>query len=287
MNDVEQSSKADEVFSSFDGFSEPNEKNYFPMPQEWAIISTFIDNLAEYKVVEYILRRTWGYHEHEEEKEITTEQFMHGRKRKDGSQIDYGTGLSKQSVITGLKKAEKHHLIRCTVDDSDKARVKKYYSLNLYKSDVKDLDTDVNDLDITQAQGVQDLDSDQSNKLLEETLIEETVLRKGNIRCIHPSKNNLVGESHLAPIFLQRIVADLSRDFGDHEHIPSNITRAHKLYKVSNADPDTFLGIIYEARNKTRLASVKKINNQGRPNRMPYFFKCLDQLAKQPIAMEG
>lgn len=36
--------------------------------------------------------------------------------------------------------------------------------------------------------------------------------------------------------------------------------------------------MLYNAREKAKKASVKKINAQGWPNRMPYFFKVLRQL---------
>src|SRR5437588_8793293 len=64
-------------------------------------------------------------------KKITTDEFMYGRKRKSGERIDIGTGLSKPSVIAGLKSAVAHGLLEEETDDSDKARIKKYYKLKM------------------------------------------------------------------------------------------------------------------------------------------------------------
>lgn len=117
----------------FDGFGIP-ESNYFKMPNIWTDITADINNLAELKVVEYILKHTWGYQEYDSKKRITTDEFIAGRKARDGSRLDKGTGLSAPSVRSGLKKAVLHGLIEEEVDDRDKARIKKYYALRMRRN---------------------------------------------------------------------------------------------------------------------------------------------------------
>ena len=96
------------------------------------------------KLVEYVLKHTWGYSEFDMVKKITTDEFMSGRKKKDGTRIDEGTGLSKPSVIAGLKSAVEHGLLTEEIDDSDKARIKKFYKLRM-KPSLGDNTTDSND----------------------------------------------------------------------------------------------------------------------------------------------
>ena len=147
---------------SFTGFDFP-EQNWFKMPNNWTDLTSEMSSIAEMKIVEYILKHTWGYQEYGVKKAITTDEFRNGRKRKDGTRLDKGTCLSKQSVITGIKLAIKRGLLEEEVDDRDKARVKKYYFLRMKKGGepqesgggVKKLDSDVQSLDT----GVQDLDS--------------------------------------------------------------------------------------------------------------------------------
>lgn len=122
--------------SPFDGFTIP-QKNYFPMPNIWIDICAQIDNLAELKVVQYVLRHTWGYREYGIPKAITIEEFMSGRRRADGSRIDNGTGLkSDRSVKDGIKAALDHGYLLCEVDDSDKGRIKKSYALKMAPGEV-------------------------------------------------------------------------------------------------------------------------------------------------------
>lgn len=120
----------------FSGFDQPSE-NYSKLPH--ALISCLpeIETVAELKVVIYILRHTWGFSEYEAPKKITTDEFMNGRKKRDGSRMDSGTGLSNNSVITGLEKAVEHGFILVDVDETDKARIEKHYKLSM--SDVQSL----------------------------------------------------------------------------------------------------------------------------------------------------
>src|SRR5256885_1445448 len=112
------------------GFSKP-EANFFRLPNEWTDITARITSLAELKLVEYVLKHTWGYSEFDMVKKITTDEFMYGRRKKNGERIDQGTGLSKPSVIEGLNSAVKHGLLEVEIDDSDRARIKKYYKLKM------------------------------------------------------------------------------------------------------------------------------------------------------------
>lgn len=114
----------------FDGFDSP-QSNYFRMPNQWIELQVGITSLAELKVILYILRHTWGFHEYEKPRHITTDEFIHGRKKKDGSRYDSGTGLSNRSVIDGLRKAVKDGFLVVETDDRDKARIKKKYRLHM------------------------------------------------------------------------------------------------------------------------------------------------------------
>ena len=115
---------------SFLGFDRP-ESNFFRMPNSWTDITAEINSIAELKVVEYILRHTWGYQEYGLKKHITIDEFVHGRRRQDGSRMDKGTGLSERAVYDGLQKAVANGLIDEETDDSDRGRIKKSYSLRM------------------------------------------------------------------------------------------------------------------------------------------------------------
>jgi DNA-binding PadR family transcriptional regulator len=110
----------------FDGFPDPRE-NWSKLPHVLINALPLIETVSELKVILYILRHTWGFHD--DEKRITLDEFAKGRKRRDRSRLDGGTGLTIPSIRDGIKRAVAHGFIVVTTDDRDKARVKKFYSL--------------------------------------------------------------------------------------------------------------------------------------------------------------
>ena len=114
-----------------------------------------IDNLhlmetaAEMKVIFYILRHTLGYQD--KAKKITLDEFEHGRMRRNRTRLDNGTGMSRNAIKDGIKRAVKHGFIVVEKDDRDKARTKHFYSLNFGGSNIdpqqSNVDTPLSDKD--------------------------------------------------------------------------------------------------------------------------------------------
>jgi hypothetical protein len=134
---------------SFKGF-EPPRGNYSKLPHALIDQLPLIDNMAELKVVLYTLRHTWGFSEYGKPKRITLDEFMHGRKKADGTRLDFGTGLAESSVTLGLEKAVKHGFLVVLIDDSDMARRKRWYGLNMLS--VGD-EADAPDIQIPESRG--------------------------------------------------------------------------------------------------------------------------------------
>lgn len=130
MDDIVRQDCNDEVW---EGFTMPI-ANFFKMPNSGVDALVQIDNLAELKVVLYVMRHTWGFQEYEEFKKITTDEFMYGRMLRDRTRMDMGTGLSNHGVQAGIAKAIEHGFLECEIDDSDRARIKKSYRLKMKSS---------------------------------------------------------------------------------------------------------------------------------------------------------
>jgi hypothetical protein len=111
----------------FAGF-DPPESNFWRLPNNWFDLAAHFTSWAEHKVIEYILRHTWGYHEYGIVKLITMDEFMHGRKRRDGSRLDAGCGMAENSIKKGINDAVAHGFLIVQTDDSDRGRIKKYYA---------------------------------------------------------------------------------------------------------------------------------------------------------------
>lgn len=105
------------------------------------------------------------------------------------------------------------------------------------------------------------------------------------------TKTTPQGRSHAAPIFIQAMIADwFSPELHD-QAINSSITRAHNLYisyatAIQEIAPGQFTNeqieeefreLMQQARAKAKRANIKTLTDKGYPNRMPFFFACLEK----------
>lgn len=118
------------------------ESNFHPIPNEWIDVIARMTTLAEVKVVNYLLRHTWGFQERDIPLHVTVDEFVNGRVvskeiakikgypiREGKHRMDLGTQLSDKSVRNGLQEAIKRGLVIEYVNNRDKARIDKYYLL--------------------------------------------------------------------------------------------------------------------------------------------------------------
>lgn len=68
---------------------------------------------AEFKVLMYITRKTFGYNKVSGD-DISLSQLVNGTKRKNGEYLDKGTGLDKKAVIRATRALEKGGLLEVT-----------------------------------------------------------------------------------------------------------------------------------------------------------------------------
>lgn len=111
----------------FRGFLPPTE-NWSKLPHQLIEAFPLIETLGEALSILYVLRHTWGFGD--EDKKISIDEFRYGRKRRNGTRLDHGTGLSEPTLREGLSRAIRHGFICVEIDDHDKGRVEKYYRLS-------------------------------------------------------------------------------------------------------------------------------------------------------------
>jgi hypothetical protein len=111
----------------FIGFSSPR---YTQVPDE--LFDDLLPDLtgAELKVLMYVIRRTFGFKRDSDH--ISLSQMVQGITRKDGSVLDRGTGLTKESVIKAARTlVDKGILVRTRVTSVDKGFESTEYSLKI------------------------------------------------------------------------------------------------------------------------------------------------------------
>ena len=101
----------------FPGFFRPK-SNFYRLPNDWFDIWADVRRmtgrsriLALLKIVEYVIKWTWGYQNYDEPIRISRRDFYRGR-RKGGRLLDRGTKLSSRSIEKALDLLEKIGLIQ-------------------------------------------------------------------------------------------------------------------------------------------------------------------------------
>ncbi len=80
------------------------DSKHYNLPNDWYEIINPINDLAEYKLVFYAMCHLWLPTE-DIETYLTPSDFLTGKKRRDGTSIDKGTGVSQDDLQQGLGKA--------------------------------------------------------------------------------------------------------------------------------------------------------------------------------------
>jgi hypothetical protein len=206
---------------TFEGFVPPT-KNYFPVPNNWIDICATIRDISELKVIQYVIRHTWGFHEYGICKTISVDEFMHGRRRQDQTRMDCGTGLSEQGVRNGLNKAIKDGYLICEVDLSDAGRVKKSYALKMRTAE----------LGVQSFDPVQTLDPPQSLGSGVQTLDPEVQTLGARGQKIRPRTEKDTIEKHLKKDTLER--QESSATSLREDRTPAPVTDLHKWKEDSD-----------------------------------------------------
>src|SRR3954464_3417901 len=93
----------------FAGFVSPH---YTQVPDEvFDLLMPYLTE-AELKVLLYIVRRTFGFKKDSDAISLT--QLTEGITRKDGTHLDYGSGMSRPAVLRGIKGLEARGIIAVT-----------------------------------------------------------------------------------------------------------------------------------------------------------------------------
>lgn len=109
----------------------------------------------EMKAAMFIFEHTICYQEYDAGKRITLDEFVNGRKRKDGSRFSSGCGISERiHASRALAGLQDRKAVRVDLDEKDQARKKKFYRLTL-----PSLDRCVSETDTETAAGVSKTDT--------------------------------------------------------------------------------------------------------------------------------
>lgn len=243
---------------------------------------------AEFKVLAYIVRRTFGFKK--ESDSISLSQMGEGITKRDGKILDRGTGLSKSAVAVAIKGLVEKGIIDAHHNTSKK-RGNEPTTYSLRFQERLPLSRNQTRGGLENGQGVvQKMDT-------QETVLQQTDLQiRNSSRDIKIDKNssednrghqsfqaigNLLKERAKPktvviteiPEPLRAAVQIVSEEFGDRRHLHSNLTHVVNLAQRAGKNVDSFDQFLYQSMSITKEALQKgKVRN-----RMTYFFGVLEE----------
>jgi len=241
-----------------------------PTPDE--IFDVWLSKLtgSELKVLLYIVRRTFGFGKDVDA--ISLSQITKGIRKKNGEVLDLGTGLSRKSAYQAVQNLEKRELIK------------------VGRALAEDRINEINTYSLVFREGVGEklpYGRGKSSRGVgeklpsQETVEQETVKQETDISNLRSSPNlstsSEEGIEELISPELELSVEVCSREFGDMEHLTSNLTHAFNLWARTRFDEAEMLTRVQQARQITKqrigLSAV-----QNRDKKMAYFFAVLEDV---------
>lgn len=108
-------------------FNEDDKAGYYKAFHDVTAYMPLLSGNA-WKVLCYVLRHTLGFQEWEP-KRITLDEFCKGRKLRNRTRMDTGTGLAEHAVIRAIKECIAVDVLYVEVDGHDQGRIQKRYAV--------------------------------------------------------------------------------------------------------------------------------------------------------------
>jgi DNA-binding transcriptional ArsR family regulator len=221
---------------------------------------------AELRVLLYIMRRTFGFKKAQDN--ISLSQMVEGIITHDGQVLDRGCGLSKSAVAKGLKILSEKRIITARRNQSrERGNLPTTYSL-LYAGEM----SESTPLSTKKTRGC----PPRGQGLVHETDTQETVKQETERQGQFESSNDLpretIGDNLGITGYLDNLIVDISREFGDTAHLASNCKQARNVFAALDLSEEVFVEqYVYQARQKTKHQTKVRA-------KMPYFFATLRTL---------
>ena len=251
----------------FRGFSKPT---FTQVPDE--VFDELMPRLSgsEFKVLMYIVRRTFGFKKDSDTISLT--QMTDGIKTRDGRQLDRGCGLARSTAVTALTGLIEKGIISAARNQSE-ARGYEASTYTLRWADDPWSDSRTSPVRKSAQPLVRESDP-------QETVDQQTV-RQDLSKDTEPS----VLISPKDRRILEQYLEDYARELNDQAPLTSTVTRTAKLFASSGLAIDDFLRAMQLARETTQrnsgnIRAEAVGEGWGRKPKMPYFLAVLESIVE-------
>ncbi len=239
----------------FAGFSTPNTTS---VPDDFFDVLAPNLSEAELRVLIYIIRRTFGFKKDLDT--ISLKQMVEGITTRDGKVLDHGTGMSRPGVTKGIKGLTAKGIIVTTHNRSQE----KGYEATTYQLRFRS-----DPIETTLPRGSQPRYLAHGNDVaIQETVKQETERQEQFEHSNDLPQMKIVDNLGITG-YLDNLIVDISREFGDTAHLASNCKQARNIFVELDLSEEVFVEqYLYQARQKTKHQTKVR-------SKMPYFFATL------------
>jgi hypothetical protein len=250
----------------FRGFSKPT---FTQVPDE--VFDELMPRLSgsEFKVLMYIVRRTFGFKKDSDSISLT--QMTDGIKTRDGRQLDHGAGLARSTAVAALNGLIEKGVISAIRNQSEE----RGFEATTYTLHWADEPWSENRTSLVQK---------SAQPLVRESNPQETVDQ-------HTDDNSSKGPEPVPMVssrdrrMIESYLEDYARELNDQAPLASTLTRTIRLYASSGLELDDFLRAMQTARETTQRNSgnIRKEAPAGSMTKpkMPYFLSVLEALVTE------
>ena len=239
----------------FGGFAIPN-GTYVP-DEVFDLLMPRLSDI-ELRVLLYIIRRTFGFKKGADD--ISLKQMVEGIQTRDGRVLDGGCGLSRPSVSKAVRGLVEKNIVTATANYSpQRGNEATTYTLVFAEHPSKDGNGGGRN-------GV--TGGGRNGVTTQETVTQETE-RQGQIENSNDVSRMKIVDNLGITGYLDNLIVDISREFGDTAHLASNCKQARNVFAALDLSEEVFVEqYVYQARQKTKHQTKVR-------TKMPYFFATL------------
>jgi hypothetical protein len=233
----------------FQGFTSPN---YTQVPDE--LFDELMPRLSEteLKVLLYVVRRTFGFKKSADD--ISLKQMVEGIRRRDGTQLDNGTGLSRPGVTKGVRGLVAKGILSASRNSSlERGDEPTTYRLRM-AGDPLETALPGGSKDRYEGGGHDVAALPRNEVTPQETVDQQTEEQNRSKLRTAPTMAYDETRDVLLPY-----VEDIAREFRDTAPVSSTLTRVVRIRQESGLDDEAFIAQLMRARQitKERTASIR------------------------------
>ncbi len=261
----------------FAGFGIPN-GTYVP-DEVFDLLMPRLSDI-ELRALLYIIRRTFGFKKGADD--ISLKQMVEGITTRDGRVLDGGCGLSRPSVTKAVRGLAEKNIVKSTANYSpQRGNEATTYTLVFTDESCRRIEIDEGGSNVVARGGGNGVTRGGRNVVTtQETEEQETDKQREFENSNDTTRRKIVDNPGITG-YLDNLIVDLSREFGDVAHLASNCKQARNIFAALDITEEVFVEQhVYPSRQRTKHQAKVR-------NKMAYFFATLREACGLVEAQEA